>query len=165
MSADSWLSPAVLARLKGQASHRQGSRHSDNILEPVEDPDDVIDPDDSGPRLLITLKESPGGESYALPAAQAAGREQITGRYPDTLDHSKAPQSPSCRVSEKTAAAGAPVPPDLLDPAVLRRMPAKVAAFMMYEPPDPPPRRAETAGQREEREFFEGLGVVWADHR
>ena len=48
--------------------------------------------------------------------------------------------------------------PNLLDPAVLRTMPAKVAAFMMYGLPDRPPWRAETAGQREEREFFEELG-------
>ena len=33
-----------------------------------EDPDDVIDPDDSGPRLSVTLKEPVAGV-YALPAA------------------------------------------------------------------------------------------------
>jgi hypothetical protein len=48
--------------------------------------------------------------------------------------------------------------PDLLDPVVLRTMPPRVAAFMLYEPPDPPLWRAETAGQREEREVFEELG-------
>jgi hypothetical protein len=35
----SWLSPAVLARLKGQASRPQESRYSDNMPELGEDPD------------------------------------------------------------------------------------------------------------------------------
>ena len=47
-----------------------------------QDPDDVIDPDDSGPRLSVTLKE-PVAEVYALPAAQA---EQTSGRHPNTTD-------------------------------------------------------------------------------
>jgi hypothetical protein len=37
---------------------------------PADDPDDVIDPNDSGPRLSVTLKD-PVAEIYALPAAQA----------------------------------------------------------------------------------------------
>jgi hypothetical protein len=28
--------------------------------------------------------------------------------------------------------------PDLLDPVVLRTMPPQIAAFMLYEPPEPP---------------------------
>jgi hypothetical protein len=110
-----------------------------------QDPDDSIDPDDSRPRLSVTLKE-PVAEIYALPAAQP---EQRNGRCSNTPDQSNAPQS----------AAGTPAMPDLLDPVVLRTMPPKVAAFMLYEPPDPPPwRRQETAGQREAREFFGELG-------
>ena len=97
-----------------------------------QDPDDVIDPDDSGPRLSVTLKE-PVAEVYALPAAQA---EQTSGRYPDTAEQSNAPGSPPIATAE---VAGTPAVPDLLDPAVLRTMPPKVAAFMLYEPPDPPP--------------------------
>jgi hypothetical protein len=108
-------------------------------------PVDSIDPDDSGPMLSVTLKQSPYGETYALPAAQP---EQTSGRCSDTGDQSKAPQSTPV----------APAMPDLLDPVVLRTMPAKVAAFMMYEPADRPPWRTETTGQREEREFFEELG-------
>jgi hypothetical protein len=123
-----------------------------NPITEGDDPDNVVDPDDSGPRLSVTLKESPVDEIYALPSAQA---EQITGPYPSTTDQSKAPQSPPKATAE---AAGVPVPPDLLDPAVLRTMPAKVAAFMMYEPPDRPPWRAETPAQRAHREAIEDCG-------
>jgi len=46
--------------------------------------------------------------------------------------------------------------PDLLDPAVLRTMPPRVAAFMLYEPHEPPPwRRQETLAQRAHREMIE----------
>ena len=41
----------------------------------------------------------------------------------------------------KAKAEGTPAPPDLLDPAVLRTMPPRVAAFMLYEPRTPPPWR------------------------
>jgi hypothetical protein len=44
-----------------------------------DDPDVAVDPNDSGPRLSVTLKESSPLEMYVLPAAKA---EQITGRYP-----------------------------------------------------------------------------------
>ena len=91
-----------------------------------DDPDDRVDPDDSGPRLSVTLKQ-PVGETYALPAAQT---EQTSGRDPHTLDQSEAPQS----LPRATAATvGAPPMPDLLDPVVLRTMPPQVAAFMLYE--------------------------------
>ena len=101
-----------------------------NDTEPADDPDDSIDSDDSGPRLSVTLKE-PVGEISALPEPLEA--EQTSGRGP-------------------------PAKPDLLDPVVLRTMPPRVAAFMLYESRDPPPWREEAAGQREEREFFEELG-------
>jgi len=109
-------------------------------------------PDDSGPRLSVTLKQSAVDEIYALPAAQA---EQITGRDPSTTDQSKAPQLPP---KARARAAGIPALPDLLDPAVLRTMPAKVAAFMIYESPERPPWRAETPAQRAHREAIEGCG-------
>jgi hypothetical protein len=98
----------------------------------ADDPDDVIDPDDSVLRLWVTLKESPGGESYALPAAQAVGREQITGRYPDTLDQSKAPQS---SLGAPAATAGVHAMPDLLGPVVLHTMPPRVAALCFTSRP------------------------------
>jgi hypothetical protein len=94
---------------------------------------DVTDPNDLGPGLSVTLKESFVDEIYALPAAQA---EQTSGPYPSTADQSKAPQLPPKAIAE---AGGIPAPPDLLDPALLRTMPAKVAAFTMYEPPERPP--------------------------
>ena len=96
-----------------------------------EDAEDRIDPDDPGPRLSVTLKE-PFAEICALTAARA---EQTSGRCSDTSDQSKAPQS---SLGASAATAGTPAPPDLLHPAVLRTMPPKVAAFMLYEPPDPP---------------------------
>src|SRR5262245_36086807 len=111
------------------------------------DPDDRIDPGDSGPRLSVTLKQSPNGEIYALPAAQV---EQTSGRCPHITDQSRGPQS----------AAGAPAPPDLLDPSVLRTMPPRVAAFMLYEPHEPPPwRYQETGAEREAREQLESGGA------
>jgi hypothetical protein len=115
---------------------------------PADDPDD----DDSAPRLSLTLKESSLDGICALPAAQA---EQITGRSPHTLDQSKALKSAPKATAGTT---DIPAPPDLLDPAVLRTMPAKVAAFMMYEPPDRPWRYFETAGEREQRESMEETG-------
>jgi hypothetical protein len=45
------------------------------------------DPDDSGPRLSVTLKE-PVAEVYALPVAQA---EQTSGRYPILQINQKRP--------------------------------------------------------------------------
>jgi len=49
--------------------------------------------------------------------------------------------------------------PDLLDPVVLRTMPPQVAAFMLYEPREPPPwRQQESAGERAHREALEDLG-------
>jgi len=49
--------------------------------------------------------------------------------------------------------------PDLLDPVALRTMPPRVAAFMLYEPPEPPRwRRQETLGQRAHREMIEDCG-------
>jgi hypothetical protein len=128
----------LLARLRPRFPNRSANSQNGcrapllHDAAPADDPDDVIDPDDSGPRLVVTLKEPVGG-IYALPAAQT---EQTSGRDPHTLDQSEAPQS----LSRATAATvGAPPMPDLLDPAVLRTMPPKVAAFMLYEPPDPPP--------------------------
>ena len=114
-----------------------------------QDPDDRVDPDDCAPRLVVTLKE-PVGEIYALPAART---EQTSGRDPYTLDQSEAPQS----LPRATAAtAGAPAPPDLLDPVVLHTMPPRVAAFMLYEPREPPPwRRQETLAQQAHREMIE----------
>jgi hypothetical protein len=49
-----------------------------------------------------------------------------------------------------------------LDSAVLRTMTAKVAAFMMYEPPDRPPWRAETASVKSAN-FLKSSGVGVAD--
>ena len=86
-----------------------------NDTEPADDPDDSIDSDDSGPRLSVTLKE-PVGEISALPEPLEA--EQTSGRGP-------------------------PAKPDLLDPVVLRTMPPRVAAFMLYKPPEPPPCRRQ----------------------
>ena len=100
------FSEALLAGLRARTSEEQDRN----------DPDDRIDPDDSGPRLSVTLMQSPNGEIYALPATQV---EQTSGRCPHITDHSRGPQS----------AAGAPAPPDLLDPAVLRIMPPRVAVF------------------------------------
>jgi len=47
--------------------------------EPADDPDDVIDLDDLGPRLSVTFNEQPVAEIHALPVAQT---EQTPGRDP-----------------------------------------------------------------------------------
>jgi len=50
--------------------------------------------------------------------------------------------------------------PDLIDPVVLRTMPPQVAAFMLYEPREPPPwRRQESEGERRHREQLEDSGA------
>ena len=145
-------------RLALASRHRQRLRCCARELPEVqplgsEDPDDSIDPDDCGPRLSVTLKE-PVGEIYALPTAQA---EQTSGRDPPTLEQSTAPQSPPRATA---AAAGTPAMPDLLDPVVLRTMPPRVAAFMLYEPREPPPwRYRETGAEREWREQCESDGA------
>ena len=114
------------------------------------DPDDVIDPDDSRPRLSVTFNEQPVAEIYALPVAQT---EQTPGRDPHTLEQSSAPQSP---LGAAAQTAGTSPPPDLFDPVVLRAMPPRVAAFMLYEPRELPPwRRQETLAQRAHREMIE----------
>jgi hypothetical protein len=95
-----------------------------------DDPDDRIDPDDLSPVLSVT--------AYTLPPSPQT--EPPGGRGPDTSAGSNAPGSPP---GAHTRLAGTPAPPDLLDPAVLRTMPPKVAAFMMFEPPDPPPWRTK----------------------
>ena len=120
---------------------------------PADDPDDSMDPDDSGPRLSVSLKQSPNGGTDAYPVAQAA---QTSGRCPDTGDGSKGPQSPP---RAPPAATGTPTRPDLLDPVILRTLPPRVAAFMLYEPREPPPwRRQETLVQRAHREMIEDCG-------
>ena len=68
----------------GSANHRNSSKaallRDHNDTAPAEDPDDRIDPDDSAPRLSITLKE-PVGEIYALPAAQTVQTSGRLSRY------------------------------------------------------------------------------------
>jgi len=44
-----------------------------------QNPDDRVDPDDSGPRLSVTLKQSPADEIYPAAAGQAAKTEQANG--------------------------------------------------------------------------------------
>jgi hypothetical protein len=136
---------------------RNGSRallQERNDTVPADDPDDSIDPDDSGPRLSVTFNEQPVAEIYALPVAQT---EQTPGRDPHTLEQSSAPQSPP---GATATAAGTPAMPGLLDPVVLRTMPPQVAAFMLYEPRDPPPwRYRETGAEREFRERCESDGA------
>jgi hypothetical protein len=50
-----------------------------------DDPDVVVDPDDSGPRLSVTLKESPVDEIYPVAAGPAAQTEQTSRRCPPIL--------------------------------------------------------------------------------
>ena len=57
-------------RLRGRSVNQEGGtrapllrEHNDTV--PTDDPDDSIDPDDSGPRLSVTLQE-PVGETYAF---------------------------------------------------------------------------------------------------
>jgi hypothetical protein len=47
-------------------------------------------------------------------------------------------------VTKGDATPAAPDKPDLLDSVVLRTMPPQVAAFMLYEPREPPPWRRHT---------------------
>jgi hypothetical protein len=106
------FSQRLLAGLRALHGEDQEVRDDDIF----QDPDDRVDPDNSGPQLSVSSKETVA-ELYALPATQA---EQTSGRCPEA------------------AAAGPPSAPDLLDPVVLRTMPPQVAAFMLYEPPEPP---------------------------
>jgi len=139
-------------RLLAELRTRNAAEEEDRD-DTFQDPDDVIDPDDSGPRLSVTLKEFPNGEIYALPAAQT---EQTTWARPHTLKQSIAPQSPPGAAAQT---AGTPAPPDLLDAVVLRTMPPQVAAFMLYESPEPPWRRQETLAQRAYRGMTEDCGL------
>ena len=109
---------------------------------PADDPDNVDDPDDCGPRLSVTLKDDAVGVVTNI-------RNGVPG-------HDR--ELPPPPVGVTAATAGAPAQPDLIDPVVLRTMPPQVAAFMLYEPRDPPPWREGAAGQRETREELEELG-------
>jgi hypothetical protein len=102
---------------------------------------------------LVTLKVSSVDEIYALPSAQA---EQIPGRDHHTTNQLKAPLLPPKATAR---AAGIPALPDLLDPVALRTMPVKVAAFMLYEPPDRPWRYVESEGARQWRADREADGA------
>jgi len=133
------------------AALRAHNRGKEDRHDTFQDSDDHV-PDDSVPRLSVILKQSPNGGTDACPVAQAA---QTSGRCPDTGDGSKGPQSPP---RAPPAATGTPARPDLLDPVVLRTLPPRVAAFMLYEPREPPPWREEAAAQRETREELEELG-------
>jgi hypothetical protein len=94
----------------------------------INDPNDDPDPDDAGPQLVVTLKQ-PVAEIYPLP-------EPLEPECcPDTPQGSNAPGSPPGAI---TAPAGAPAPPDLLDPVVLATMPPQVARFFLHQPRDPP---------------------------
>jgi hypothetical protein len=83
------------------------------------DPDDSIDPDISGPRLVVTVAKQSVEKIYTLPAEDT---EQTSGRCPDTAEGSNTPESPP---RARAAAAGTPAMPDLLDPVVLRTMPPR----------------------------------------
>ena len=114
-------------RLRDQSIDQEGGARAPLVQEKSRTvPAD--DPDDCGPRLSVTFNEQPVAEIYALMAAQA---EQTSGRS-DAGEQSTTPQSPPRATA---GAAGASTPPDLLDPMVLRTMPPRVAAFMLYEPP------------------------------
>jgi hypothetical protein len=136
-------------RLRDRSIEQDGGTRAP-LLEhnaPADDPDDSIDPDDSGPRLSVTLKQSAADEINALPAAQP---EQTSGRHPDTAEQSGA----------AAQTAGTSPPPDLLDPVALRTMPPRVAAFMLREPREPAPwRYRETGAEREWREQCENDGA------
>jgi hypothetical protein len=107
------FSEALLARFR-EKNNQDGAHYEEPEADRAsagDDPGDRVDPDDSDPMLSVTCKESSVDEIYALPGAQ---RGQRNGRWPNTLEQSKAP-----------SAAGTPAPPNLLDPAVLRTMPAR----------------------------------------
>jgi hypothetical protein len=135
------FSERLLTELRG---HSSGERF------PTHGPDDDPDPDDSAPRLVVTLGE-PVGEIHALP-------EPLEPECcPDTPQGSNAPGSPP---GATAAAPGTPAPPDLLDPVVLATMPPRVAAFMLREPREPPRwRYRETGAEREAREQRESDGA------
>jgi hypothetical protein len=52
------------------AGLRARNREEKDRDDTFQDPDDRVDPDDSGPRLSVTLKQSLNDETYALPATQ-----------------------------------------------------------------------------------------------
>src|SRR5262245_19235156 len=111
----------------------------------AEDRDDTfLDPDDCCPRLSVTLKDDAVGVVANI----------------HNVNPGLHPELPLPPVGAPAAAASAHAMPDLLDPVVLRTMPPRVAAFMLYEPRDPPPcRYRETAAEREFREQRESDGA------
>ena len=64
------------ALLAGLRPHNSEEEDRDDTFQ---DPDDRVDPDDSGPRLSVTLKQSPADEIYPAAAGQAAKTEQANG--------------------------------------------------------------------------------------
>ena len=108
-----------------------------------------------------------------LPSTVGALHDRIYERYDSPgwfafqqLYHEAAGLQPRRKTpgSEDAATKGdampaAPDKPDLRDPVVLRTMPPRVAAFVLYEPREPPPwRRQETLAQRAHREMIEDCG-------
>jgi hypothetical protein len=133
---------------------RSADTHSETPGHPGDDPDDVINPDDSGPQPIGIAEESDIEHICALPVVKVG---QMSERGPGTSEGANAAQS----ASRATAGpADIPAPPALLDPAVVRTMPERVIAFMLYEPRDPPAwRYRESECERAERQALENLGA------
>ena len=91
-------------------------------------------------------------EAAGLPQSKHLGERCLGPGEP-----SNAPQSPEVPAE---GAIGAPVQPDLLDPAVLSTMPDRVAGWLRYQPRDPPPWvYQESAGEKADREFLQDEGA------
>ena len=120
-----------------------------------------------------SIKRDPGANvsvANELPPTVGALHDRIYELYESRgwfvfqqLYHEAAGLRPRRKKADETnvitngdAAAG---PPALLDPVVLRTMAPRVAAFMLYEPPERPPwRRQETLAHREHRQTIEDCG-------
>jgi hypothetical protein len=127
----------------------------------VREDDEVrdVDPDDSGPRLVVSLKQ-PVSEIYALP--EPPETEQTTGRYPDTGEGLGAPESPPVKLATVTGRDAGPLNCDPIEPGLalaISQMPAKLQRWMLAPPVDPPRWRPhESDGERAHREALEDLG-------
>jgi hypothetical protein len=89
--------------LAGLRAHNSEKEDRDDTFQ---DSADCVDPDDSGPRLSVTLKQSPNGETDAWPAAQA---EQRSRRHPELAINLKRHNRPYQRQQRRQALLHRPI--------------------------------------------------------
>ena len=136
--------------LAGLRAHNSEKEDRDDTFQ---DSADCVDPDDSGPRLSVTLKQSPNGETDAWPAAQA---EQRSRRHPELAINLKRHNRPYQRQQRRQALLHRPI--CSIPRCSVRCLQRSPLSCCMSHLIPPSWRRQETPTQREHRVQLEDCG-------